>query len=158
MTDKKLLAIILSIFFAIWLCISIMCPWGALLPFKKEFFEVFPEYNVDISEVECIEYAVETSGWGEKDVRILTEDQTTEFMTNLSKVKVERNWIRSIQCLFMGDDYLENGSYCYTLFLKDGRELKLYVDVEHGGHIQRINDSCYYCVDVKIIQWRLFNW
>ncbi len=152
MTDKKLLAIILAFFLAVYIAITIMCPWSALLPFRKDFFEVFPEYNVNISEIDRIESSVETNGWGEKYVHVYSDDATRDLLEQLSNTTVQRNWVRSIQCLFMGKDYLGHGSEKITIYLKDGRELKLYIDWEHNPNMyQRINDSSYYCSSGKMI-------
>ncbi len=157
MTDRKLLVIILSFFFAVYIAITIMTPWSALLPFRKDFFEVFPEYNVDIEEIDRIECVSVTNAWGERFVSSYSGEEIKPIYEKISSVKLQRNWLRSIQCLFMGDDYLENGNIRVTLFLKDGQELKIYIDCEHGDRIQRINDSCFYCSSgYRVLDWQVF--
>lgn len=152
MTDRKLFAIILAFFLAVYIALCIMCPWLARLPFRRDFFDVFPEYNVDISEIDRIESSVETSGWGEKYAYRYSDDETSAFLEKLSIITLQRNWIRSVQCLFMGSDYLGHGNEKITIYLKDGRELKIYIDWEHNPNMyQRINDSCYYCSSGKMI-------
>ena len=155
--DKIMLAILIIIFavsaLGILYYFGFAVMWGfysvgyelSFLP-SKEIYKVFPEYDLEINDIEYIE-----TGYGglygdyDYGMRTLSDEGAKTYIEEFRKVKVNLKWTEELDMRFKGEKHRLGGDYVVAFHLKNGEIRKLYINVNGNPLMkQRINDTNYY--------------
>lgn len=127
-------------------------PTNAIFP-GISFVKVFPEYAFSAEEVERVEvYTDNKYGYFTNGPYELSEERKAEYLQDISKAKVNFDWMIKLQWIFTGVEPEYGGSRMKVVFyLNDGTTKELVVEVDSPRLYRRIVGTCY--LNIAMSTW-----